>query len=67
MRPIGDVGTLMTWRRFLRDVDDGMLDDYDGFADLATADAVSRVQVAPSGARGLARPSWATHVVWYNR
>jgi len=67
MRPIGDVGTLMTWADFLEGVEGGMLDDYDGFGELATADAVSRVEVNPSDAADLVRPDWATHVVWYNR
>ena len=44
-----------------------MLEDYDGHGDLATATEVSDVGISPSDLSYFVRPSWATHVCWYNR
>ncbi len=65
--PIPAHGTLLSWDEFLDDVQNGMLEDYDGHGDLATATEVSNVGISPSDLSYFMRPSWATHVCWYNR
>lgn len=59
-------GTLLSWDEFFDDVQDGMLEDDDGYGHLATATQVSDVDVMPSDLGCFARPAWATHVCWYN-
>jgi hypothetical protein len=60
----------MLWQSFIDACESGAFIDDDGFGELATADLqVSNVLIQPSEARdlGYVRPSWATHVCWYNK
>lgn len=60
----------MTWETFVASCQSGGFTDDDGFGELATADLhVSDVSVDPSDALNpsYVRPSWATHVCWYNK
>ncbi len=41
--------------------------DYDGHGYFATATQMSDILVKPSEWGGLKIPSWATHVMWFNR
>ena len=43
--------------------------DYDGFGNLATATLISNIAISPSDITcfKVKLPSWATHVVWYNK
>jgi len=61
--------TCMPWEEFLTSCRDGTLMDEDGFGELATDLQVSDVQVVPTDVLSpfYARPSWATHVCWYNK
>lgn len=45
----------------------GCFIDYDGLGHLATGDQESDIRIWPSQAEGYQFPSWATHIVWYNR
>jgi phosphoribosyl-ATP pyrophosphohydrolase len=66
-RPLDGTGNHLTWDDFVNYCRIGTFVDFDGFAELATADAVSEISIAPSNIANCARPWWATHVVWYNR
>jgi len=59
----------MDWGGFVAACRDGMFTVNDGYGELATDLQVSDVRVDPSDALNLlyARPSWATHVCWYNK
>jgi hypothetical protein len=45
----------------------GCFIDYDGFGLLATKNKVSDIEIYPSQALSFQYPSWATHVVWFNK
>lgn len=45
----------------------GCFIDYDGFGLLATKDKVSDIEIYPSQVSSFQYPSWATHVVWFNK
>jgi hypothetical protein len=62
--PIPSYGTLMTWPEFVKDVEDGMLDDDDGSGSLATASQVSDIDISTSRARSTPPFPWVTHVHW---
>lgn len=64
-----ELGEKMTLKDFLQCVDSGGFIDYDGFGHLATETRVSNIVVYPSMIfkRIEEVPSWATHIVWYNR
>lgn len=66
---IPEYGDHMPWGQFVELVRDGMFIDYDGYADYATSTQVSDFYVLPSQLEqaNFERPSWATHVVWYNK
>lgn len=66
--PLPNYGDHMTIDEFVQTCQSGGFIDYDGHAALATDSAVSDQDVCPSeiiADRQL--PSWATHVVWFNR
>lgn len=66
-KPISSDMHHMTIEQFIKDVNDGMLSDDDGFAEYATANQVSNVYIDASDIEhDYRRPKWATHVVWYN-
>ena len=77
--PLPAYGDLMTWAEFCEGVHSGMLDDYDGSGDLATATERSDLSIRPSDIKFAKvaddatpptpsqRFPWATHVVWFNR
>jgi len=72
MRDIeSDEGDLMTVAEFVDCVRQGVFIDYDGHGRYATATQVSRDQadvIYPSElVRLKTRPSWCTHVMWYNK
>lgn len=66
-----DHGSLFTIQEFSGMVDDGMLIDYDGFGEWATATQLSGIYTCPSAFRRGSRPPKTdpplTHVMWYNR
>lgn len=60
---------IMTIEDFISSVSVGAFNDFDGFGECATMDvdgsiAISNVRIYPSN---LDRPSWTTHVCWYNK
>jgi hypothetical protein len=60
----------MPWEDFVANCRATAFTDDDGFGVLATHNLrISNIRVYPSEAlhRGYDRPSWATHVVWYNK
>jgi hypothetical protein len=65
----GHSGDLFTWDEFVDSCQHGDLVNADGFGELATATHTSQLAIDPSEvlAGDVARPSWATHVLWYNR
>lgn len=65
----GDALAHWTWNEFEAACESGSIIDDDGFGELASATHVSSVRVYPSQFRdvALSRPTWATHVVWYNK
>jgi hypothetical protein len=66
-RPVLEVsGTLLSWDEFVDDVRNGMLEDFDGFGELATETDVSDIAVSPSDLKFFGRPEWASHVMWFN-
>jgi hypothetical protein len=62
-------GDHMTIERWLQCVECGGFIDYDGHGNLATETQLSDIVVYPSDvtALKLKMPSWATHVMWFNR
>ncbi len=65
-----ELGHFMTWEKFVADCRDGYLMDHDGLGELAPNEqSVSNVNISPSEAlhADYCRPSWATHVRWYNK
>lgn len=70
-RPFSDLDQrcLMTWPDFLEGCLSGMLMDDDGTGVLATETGRSDKCVSPRvvHAGRFTRPSWATHVCWYNK
>jgi hypothetical protein len=82
-RPIEEEDTVIELKEWLQNVSDRYFADYDGHGEYATKTEVSNIAVCPSDItdgiekfkRGvfdiskdeLKIPSWATHVVWYNR
>ena len=75
MKPLDpDLGSLMPLSEFVDSCELGHFINYDGFGNYATAKETSDIEVRPTDvARNGKRlasfqaPSWATHVVWYNR
>lgn len=69
LRPFDDVGDLFTIEDWNQCVDSGCFINYDGFGKYATTDGFSDVRVWPSDRtrEKLKPPSWATHVLWFNR
>jgi hypothetical protein len=68
--PIPDYGDHMTWDDFVGAVRTGGFIDYDGHGNLATATECSDKNIVPSQITrpsGYNKPSWVTHVVWYNK
>jgi len=68
--PIPDYGDHMTWEDFVSAVKTGGFIDYDGHGNLATATECSDKNIVPSQITrpsGFNKPSWCSHVVWYNR
>lgn len=55
---------MMTIQEFIDAVAGGAYNDDDGFGECATATQVSDCRIYPSN---LDRPSWTTHVCWYNK
>ena len=55
---------MMTIEEFIVYVAAGAFNDDDGHGECATATQVSDVRIYPSM---LDRPSWTTHVCWYNK
>ena len=67
-RPLGTNGDHMTMADFMSSCECNAFIDYDGYGDLATDKQVSNITVTPSAAKHWKKlPTWATHVVWYNR
>jgi hypothetical protein len=68
-RAIEAQDTCMPWASFMASCRDGFFTVEDGYGELATDLQVSDVRVDPLDALNpiYARPSWATHVCWYNR
>lgn len=67
LEPIPEYGDLMTLEEFREGVRSGMLTDYDGEGQYATATQMSDVCVSPSDvASGLVDKGF-THVVWFNK
>ena len=66
-----DFGALMTISEFSVAVDAGVFTNDDGFGKFATSARMSSQAVWPSLFKALVRarkiPSWATHVVWFNK
>lgn len=65
--PDDDHMTIEEWKEAC---DDGMFIDYDGWGDFATETECSNLSVSPSDYYknpDWNPPSWATHIVWYNR
>jgi hypothetical protein len=62
-------GDLMTVEDWVACVESGGFIDYDGNGDLATATENFNVPIHPSDITRLKLkiPSWATHVIWFNR
>jgi hypothetical protein len=62
-------GDLMAVADWVRNVESGGFIDYDGNGDLATAELNYNVPIHPSDITRLKLkiPSWATHVIWFNR
>lgn len=67
MRPVDEGDHLVTIDDFAECVRRHYYIDYDGFAEWATETHVSDKRVDPSGFLKAKRPTWATHVAWYNR
>jgi hypothetical protein len=67
LRPLDGTGDHLAWDDFAARCRLGTYADSDGFADLATAEEVSEISIAPSRVDADFRPPWATHVVWYGR
>jgi hypothetical protein len=65
LRPLDGIGDHLAWDDFAARCRAGTYADSDGFAELATAEEVSQISIAPSRAEIDFRPPWATHVVWY--
>jgi hypothetical protein len=65
LRPLDGTGDHLAWDEFAARCRAGTYVDADGFADLATAEEVSEISIAPSRVDTDFRPPWATHVVWY--
>lgn len=63
--PLPEHGTLIPVAKFVSAVRSRGFIDYDGFGHWATATGVSPLVVRPSTLGD--PPSWATHVLWYNR
>lgn len=61
LEPIPDYGDLFTIKYFKSMVKDGSIMDDDGCGYYATETHMSRVNCFSQ------RPSWATHVVWFNK
>ena len=66
-RVVDALDTCMPWASFMVSCRDGFLTDEDGYGELATDLQVSDVRIVPSDAFNYVRPSWATHVCWYNK
>lgn len=66
--PIPSYGSHMTWDDFVECVESGGFMDDDGHGDLATATQCSNKMINPSSVgEHYKKPTWATHVVWYNK
>ena len=71
--PLEDIGDLLTLQEFLDAVECGGFIDYDGMGNWATEthqeSGSTDKWVYPSQIKNKTRiiPSWATHVMWYNR
>jgi hypothetical protein len=65
LRPLDGVGDHLAWDAFAARCRAGTYADVDGFAELATAEEVSEISIAPSRVDIDFRPPWVTHVVWY--
>lgn len=68
LSPLSDFGDLIPLKEWLSAVNDGNFIDYDGHGQWATTDGMGEY-VKPSDIikNRQAPPSWATHVMWYNR
>lgn len=68
-KPLPTYGDLMPVADWLATVENGCFIDYDGEGRLATVNEESNISVKPSFVTSLKLPlpSWATHVMWYNR
>lgn len=69
-RPIDlKIGNLFTLEEWLDCVASRGFIDYDGWGDLCKGNEVSNITVCPSDItkKRYEIPSWATHVLWYNR
>lgn len=55
---------LMSIEEFIASVRFGAFNDDDGHGECAIDDMISNVRIYPSM---LDRPSWTTHVCWYNK
>ena len=66
-KEIPEYGDLMPLQEWINCCESGGFVDYDGHGNLATADKCSRIEISPSQRRVIKYPSWATHIVWYNK
>jgi transcription termination factor Rho len=66
-KPIPEHSDHMSMKKFKKYCKGGMFIDYDGFGYLATSTQTSDVYICPSMLKKISIPSWATHVVWFNR
>jgi len=68
---VGPDDDLYTMEQFKGCAECGALIDYDGFGKLSDGTDVSDIRISPSQVLNplymSELPSWATHVVWYNR
>ncbi len=69
LKPIPDYGDEMVVSEWVKIVETGGFIDYDGHGSLATNKFKSDIVIHPSDITffKLKLPSWATHVVWFNR
>jgi hypothetical protein len=67
LEPHNDRGELMTIEDWKECCERGGFIDYDGHGRFATAEGFTKIPVCPSERDYFELPSWATHIVWYNR
>jgi hypothetical protein len=70
LEALPEYGNLYTIADFVALVNDGMFIDYDGTGYFATAFGMSRENIArPSFIKkeDYSVPTWATHVMWFNK